>query len=361
MGKIEVIAPYVRSTPSGYYWEPSRRLKRLGFHPETLGKDAAAAIVRAAVLNAAAAEEARRAVLGEPTSQHWPTGSMGEVIELWRQSDAWAALTRTTQQSYARYILLIETWCGRSQPEAVTRKAIKSWQRALTQERGPVMASAILRVLSVVMSFALDEDRIKIHPAQRLKLKRGGGDEEPWLREEIAAFCAMALERGRPSMRLAALLMAGLGQRQGDVRRLARSRYDKTAGVFDITQSKRGRRVLVPVIPELREAIDAAPMTSPVLVVSEITGRPYTPQDFRYQFRRIADAVGLPKERKSMTLRHTMGTMLGEAGCTESEVISILGNLPEVARKHYIRPSSAMAERAMAKFTANRTKKLTDV
>src|SRR5262249_46386316 len=169
--------------------------------------------------------------------------------------------------------------------------------------------------------------------AQRLKLKRGGGDQEPWEREEIARFCAVAVERGRPSMKLAALLMAGLGQRQGDVRRLARAPYQE--GFFDITQSKLGPRVLVPVIPELREAMEAAPINSPVLVISETTGRPYTAQDFRHQFRRIADAAGLPKSRVSMTLRHTMATMLAEAGCTESEIVSILGNLPEIARKHY--------------------------
>jgi integrase len=223
-----------------------------------------------------------------------------------------------------------------------------------------VVASAILRVLSVVLSFALDEDLIKTHPAYKLKLKRGGGNEEPWYREEIAAFCAKALERGRPSIRLAALLMAGLGQRQGDVLRLSRSRYDSVAGTFDIVQGKRGRRVLIPVIPELREAIEKAPVSSPTLVVSEETGRPYKPTDFRYQFRRIADAAGLPRSRKSMTLRHTMASMLGEAGCTESEVVAILGNLPEVARKHYIRPSSAMAERAIERLTSSRSKRLTD-
>src|SRR5262249_34291723 len=163
-----------------------------------------------------------------------------------------------------RYIAIINNWCGRFRPPAVSRKAIKAWQRALTEQRGPVVASAILCVLSVLLSFALDEDLIKVHPAQRLKLKRGGGDQEPWEREEIARFCAVAVERGRPSMKLAALLMAGLGQRQGDVRRLARSRYQE--GFFDITQSKRGRRVLVPVIPELREAMEAAPINSPVLV-----------------------------------------------------------------------------------------------
>jgi integrase len=242
----------------------------------------------------------------------------------------------------------------------VTRKAIKIWQRALTKERGATVASAILRVLSVVLSFALDEDLIKTHPAHKLRLKRGGGNEEPWRRDEIAAFCTKASERGRPSIRLAALLMAGLGQRQGDVLKLSRSRYDAVAGTFDIVQNKRGRRVLIPVVPELREAIEAMPVASPTLVISEETGRPYKSTDFRYQFRRIADAAGLPRSRKSMTLRHTMASMLGEAGCTESEVVSILGNLPEIARKHYIRPSSAMAERAIGRLTAARTKRLTD-
>lgn len=354
MGKIEVTLRYVRSTPSGFYWEPSRRLRALGFHPEKLGKDPVAAATRARELNAAVRREKEH----PDSTRGWPPGSMGEVIEQWRQSDAWAKLAPKTRHGYDYCLRPIEKWCGQARPDAVTRKAIKAWQRALNKTHGKTMVTAILRVLRLVLNVALDEDLIKINPALKLRLASPGGNEEPWPREDIAKFCTKALEQGRPSLRLAALLMAGLGQRQGDVLRLSRSRYD--AGTFDITQSKRGRRVLIPVVPELREAIEAAPIASPILVISETTGRPYKSTDFRYQFRVVADAAGLPRSRKSMTLRHTMGTMLGEAGCTENEISSILGNLPEIIRKHYVKPNSAMARSAIAKFEANRSKRLTD-
>lgn len=356
MGKIEMTLRYVRSTPSGFYWEPSRKLRAAGFHPEKLGKDPVAAAARARELNAAVDREKE-----QPAGlQGWPPGSMGEVIELWRKSDAWAKLAPKTQHGYDYCLRPIEKWCGQARPEAVSRKAIKAWQRALNKTHGKTMVTAILRVLRLVLNVALDEDLIKVNPALKLRLASPGGNEEPWPRDDIAVFCVKALEMERPSLRLAALLMAGLGQRQGDVLRLSRSRYDAASGMFDITQNKRGRRVLIPVVPELQEAIEAAPVASPTLVISETTGRPYKSTDFRYQFRVVADAAGLPRSRKSMTLRHTMGTMLGEAGCTESEISSILGNLPEIIRKHYVRPNSAMARSAIAKLEANRSKRLTD-
>lgn len=49
------VIPHVRVTPSGYYWAPSIRLKRLGFAPECLGKDLIQAVSRAKTLNVEAA------------------------------------------------------------------------------------------------------------------------------------------------------------------------------------------------------------------------------------------------------------------------------------------------------------------
>ncbi len=100
MGKIEMTIPYLRSTPSGFYWEPSRRLRELGFHPERLGKDPITAAARARELNAAVIVEQQRALQGEPSSAHWPPGSIGDVIGLWQRSPAWAKLAPATRHGY---------------------------------------------------------------------------------------------------------------------------------------------------------------------------------------------------------------------------------------------------------------------
>src|SRR5258706_209665 len=102
----------------------------MGFHPEALGKDPLAAAIRARELNAAVHGERRRVTAGDEPSSHWPPGSMGDVISQWQQSDGYKALVRSTQQSYGRYVLVIEKWCGRARPQTVSRKAIKAWQRA---------------------------------------------------------------------------------------------------------------------------------------------------------------------------------------------------------------------------------------
>lgn len=51
----EIASDYVRSKPSGYYWEPSRKLRAMGFLPVALGKDKERALRRAATINERAA------------------------------------------------------------------------------------------------------------------------------------------------------------------------------------------------------------------------------------------------------------------------------------------------------------------
>ncbi|HUC61615.1 MAG TPA: hypothetical protein VMF53_06635 [Alphaproteobacteria bacterium] len=52
--------PYLVKRPSGWYWQPARRIRELGFTFQALGKDEEVAIVKARELNRQA-EAARRA------------------------------------------------------------------------------------------------------------------------------------------------------------------------------------------------------------------------------------------------------------------------------------------------------------
>src|SRR5258708_34382790 len=94
MGTVSI--PYFRITPSGYYWEPSIRLKRLGFIPEPLGKDLGRAVAQAKALNTEASAGKSGADQGvRPGTVTW-------LIRQWQASPAWAALAGETQQSYGK-------------------------------------------------------------------------------------------------------------------------------------------------------------------------------------------------------------------------------------------------------------------
>src|SRR5438105_3443683 len=114
MGTVKLSIPYFRTTPSGYYWEPSIRLKRLGFTPQPLGKDLGRAVVQAKTLNAEAAA-------GQSgTDQKVRPGTVTWLIRQWQASPAWTALAEDTRQSYSMSFKAIEAWCGDYPPRSVT-------------------------------------------------------------------------------------------------------------------------------------------------------------------------------------------------------------------------------------------------
>jgi integrase len=347
MGTVSI--PYFRVTPSGYYWEPSIRLRRLGCTPEPLGKDLGRAVVQAKALNAEAAA-------GKRDAGQVREGTMTWLIRQRQASPAWVELSPHTRKNYGMAFRAIEEWCGDYPPRLVTRKAIKAWQRGLIERRSQAIANIVLTSLHKLMEMARDEGLIEINPASRLGLRKIGGNREPWSLAEINAVRAKAIERGRPSVALAVLLAANLGQREADILRLSRSRYDAAAGMFDIVQQKTKRRIGIPATIELRAALDASPATSPVFVISETTGAPYRGDTFQGVFRHIRRAAGLPDDRHFRDLRHTMATMLGEAGCTDEEIRAITGHADRAVVARYVRPNTAMATNAIAKLETHRNK-----
>ena len=212
------------------------------------------AMARAKALNA----EAEAAGQGDAGATQAREGTVAWLIREWVASPSWAALSPATRKYYAATFRAIEEWCGAVPPRAVTRKAIKAWQRSLIENRSQAVANLVLTRLHKLMEMARDEGLIEVNPASRLGLVKVGGNREPWSKEEIDAVRAKAVELGRPSIALAVLLAANLGQREADILKLPRSRYDAATGMFDIVQQKTGRRVGIPATLELRAALDAA-------------------------------------------------------------------------------------------------------
>jgi integrase len=350
MGNVSVPVPYFRSTPSGHYWEPSLRLKRLGFGPEALGKELVPALIRARELNA----QTETAGKGDAAPTHPVAGTVAWLIRQWQTSSRWPTLSPHTRHSYSKALSAIDDWCGTYHPKSVTRKAIKAWQRSLIENRGQAITNIVLTRLHKLMEMARDEGLIEVNPASRLGLVKVGGNREPWSREEIDIVCAAAIEQGRPSIALAVLLAANLGQREADILQLSRSRYDGVSGVFYIEQQKTKKRVGIPATLELRAALDAAPVASPVFVISEATGAPYRSSAFMGLFRKICRAGGLSDERQFRDLRHTMATMLGEAGCSDEEIRAITGHSDRAVVARYVKPNTVMARSAIAKLELHR-------
>jgi len=177
-----------------------------------------------------------------------------------------------------------------------------------------------------------------------------------WTSEQLRTFVSTAEEAGRPSLGLALLLGANIGQREGDILRLTWSQFNGTA--ITLRQGKTGVLLAVPVAKELRNALDGMQRQSPTILVCEATKRPWKSDYFRHEFRRVADAAGLP-DLQFLDLRRTAVVRLAEAGCTVPEIAAITGHqLDRTARilETYLPRNAPMAEAAIRKLDSHATR-----
>jgi integrase len=352
MGGIEVKVPYLRQTPSGFYWEPSRKVKALGFSAMPLGKDPAAAIAEAKRWNEKVAAEIKGVADATPPAPR--EGTLAWVIAEYQQSPEWAALAPATQRGYRQALKRIEEWGGAEHVSAITRRAVKVWYRAMRRQT-PAFAGAIIRALRVVLHFARDEG-FEIARLDKLKLHTAVGDGEPWEDWEISAYLDEARRQGRQSMALALMLGVSLGQREGDVLRLPRSAYDPATGAVTLKQHKTKTPLAVPALPELRREIAMTPARGTIFVVSEKSGKPYKPRYFARLHRDICRAAGIPDKRWFMHLRHTAATRLGEAGCGDDLIRAVTGHKSRAVVARYVKPNDTMSKAAIARLQDHRGK-----
>jgi integrase len=90
----------------------------------------------------------------------------------------------------------------------------------------------------------------------------------------------------------------------------------------------------------LRDLLDATPHVSPIVMVGA-RGRPYTVNGFQRRFfglvRRLTDAGLVESGLSFHGLRHTVATMLADAGCDASTIAAVLGQRTTAMAEHYSR------------------------
>src|ERR1700730_17419656 len=115
--------------------------------------------------------------------------------------------------------------------------------------------------------------------------------------------------------------------------RLGRNRLDEVLSwVRGKTAHSTGLELFIPILPELRRIIDAAPSRHLTFLTTAF-GKPFTAAGFGNWFRDQCNAAGLP-HCTFHGLRKAAARRLAEHGCTSLEIMAITGHatLKEVER-----------------------------
>jgi integrase len=224
---------------------------------------------------------------------------------------------------------------------------------AILDGRLPFAKRNWLRALRGLMQFAVSINMITADPTRdvRAKVPRKGEGYRAWGEEQIAAFRDYH-KRGTRA-RLAIELLLNTAQRRSDIVRMG-SQHIRN-GLLHVRQQKTGEPLQLPILPELREAIDAMPSKGRHLTfLVTASGKPFSPAGFTNWFRDVCNEAGL-RGYSAHGLRKASMTRFAEAGCSVHEIAAFSGHrtLSEVA--HYTR-SVEQAAMARAAETKLRTK-----
>lgn len=281
-------------------------------------------------------------------------GTLQEVFNAYQASPAFTAKAEATRAGYKRRMPAIEAEFGDMPIKALEDPRVRGefldWRDQLAK-KSPREADYHLAILALMLAWGLDRGKVPANPAARPgRLYQPDRTDNVWTEADVQAFLAKAA----PQLRMPFLLALWTGQRRGDVLRLSWGAYD--GAKIRLTQSKGKRRVVIPLVAEMRAELDAAKRRAAVICVTS-RGTRWTGDGFSASFRKTCEAAGI----EGLTfhdLRGTAVTRLAIAGCTDPEIATITGHslqtVKDMLDRHYMSRDFAMAESAVAKLEKHR-------
>lgn len=275
-------------------------------------------------------------------------GTLGHVIEQYRQAPAFLTLKPRTRADYEKVMLWLKpvhaaamTAFGRGDMAALRDRAFAT--------KGRSFANYVLAVMSILYGFAIERDIVEVNQAGKIRKVRRPTDarrvNRPWTLAEREAIFALA----PPQILLPVAIGRWTGMREGDVLRMPKSAYD--GRTIRVVTSKRGVAITVPVAAPLKAILDAAlaeaarpdadgharPET--ITICANSRGKPWTESGFRASFFKIirsAEASGTVASGLTFHgLRHTVATELRELGFDNRTIADMLGQKTEAQAGHY--------------------------
>jgi site-specific recombinase XerD len=216
-----------------------------------------------------------------------------------------------------------------------------------------------LELLRQFFKFCLVRHWVRESPASGIKGPRNiqPNEVEPYTFAEVERILAACHAFGRTDYerrraRAIILAMRYTALRVGDVAMLARDRISRDGARWRIFlhTEKTGKPVFLPIPDDLRLALNDAPCprgASPDCryffwngVTSERAVKGIAERTLAAVFKKSGVA-----QAHAHRFRHTLATELLGAGASFEEVADILGNSPEIVRKHYAKWSTARQAR----------------
>jgi integrase len=264
-------------------------------------------------------------------------GTLGLLLASYRGSRAFKEdLAVSTQQGYGRMMNLLKPLDQMPLVE-LTPQFIAGLRDRMADKHGRRIANYVMAVISVACEHGKEQGIIKENPVRGVKRVRRVRGAPPANRPWTEAERRVVLTQGPPQIRIPVALGMFTGLRKGDVLKLTKSALRN--GYIWRRTSKTGQEVSIPIHPDLAQLLGAVPTHDAVTLAATTNGTPWTISGFNSTFiKAVAKLHGHGLVGEGLTfhgLRHTVGTLLIEAGADIDTVRRWLGQKTLAMAIHY--------------------------
>lgn len=245
------------------------------------------------------------------------------LVGAYEKSEEFQALADSTQLDYLATLNIVKAELGDQPFKHTTRAMIKAVRDDYAET--PRKAHKIKQMISRLYSWADENDLVPpgFNPTvgiRRLKTKGGEREIVVWSDAEIGWFLAAAPEHVRTPV----LLALYTGQRREDVARMTWNQFQ--GDIIRVRQSKTTAMLDIACHPVLRAHLEGLKKAG-VVICTTADGNAYTVNGLSGAVRRVVEKIPeMPRNRSMHGLRYAAGSRMDEAGCTVSEIESVLGH-----------------------------------
>ena len=290
------------------------------------------------------------------------TAKVRDIVEFYLHSDNYLRLSGKSQKEYATQLekALSTTVEGkplgdykaRTLKARHTNLAYQEWLKT-----GTHTANYRKATLSAAWRYCMRLDIMETDPVSLVKTVATKPRKVKWTRDQVSQFMATAYSDFKwRSIGLIVHMSYEWAQRVGDMRTLTWDELDLDAQRIDLTQSKRGADVHLPISDSLtamlqqqKEDFGFQTYVAPKPVPTTGAYVPYTVDGIDDAINEVKQQAGLPKKLTAMDLRRTAITEMIEGGADLAHIMQVSGHRSPDSVRPYMVNTFSGASTALAK------------
>lgn len=271
--------------------------------------------------------------------------TLHDFVNLYVASSEFARLADGTKRYRLRYAKRLQADLGTLSRAALEDPAVRGvfirWRDTWMERDTPAPRAADLasETLSVILSHAIHCGKLSMNRATRMgKMHRSNRADVIWHPNELPVI------RGAASVACCRMIdLARLsGMRRGDCITIPWSADHGRYLDWTTAKSRGARRIMVPILPELRTLLDSWQRQSPLILVNSHGGA-WTDDAAGNAWQRAKEKAGIDK--RFHDFRGTFATDLVRAGLDDEKVADIVGwskDQVKRIRKRYVSADATM-------------------